>query len=68
MNKKVITINELNFFNNVTYTNKPNLKRNNNEETFIIDYGSYYTKAGSIYDETPSLLCKSRTLRTRRNN
>lgn len=58
----------MNLFDNLTYTKEPILKRVNSPETFIIDYGSYYTKAGSIYDETPTLLCKSKTLKTKRNN
>ena len=38
------------------------------KNTFIIDYGTYSTKAGSIKDSSPSLICPSQTLRTKRND
>lgn len=63
-----MSYNDLNLFDNITYTKEPILKRSSSTETFIVDYGSFYTKAGSIYDELPTLLCKSKTLKTKRNN
>ena len=58
----------MNLFENLTYTKPSTFNRVNDIETFIVDYGSFYAKAGSIYDELPTLLCKSKTLKTKRNN
>ena len=43
-------------------------RQKNQKNTYIIDYGTYCTKGGSINDNYPSLICPSKTLRTKRND
>lgn len=57
------------YYNPIDYLHTQSPVQTPNPATFIIDYGSFTTKAGCVdTDINPSLVCLSETFRTKRNN
>lgn len=58
-----------NYYSPIDYLRTQPTANTPNPATFIIDYGSFTTKAGCLEtDADPSLVCLSETFRTKRNN